>query len=228
MDKKKKYEESLAEVRLLRNSYQGVWRDNSWIKTHIGEYYTEDPAYEYYWTLIGDNYLTDWKGNIKLEIETYRKVKEINNSKILKPSKFLSRKFKNLKGYSSQILDETYISSKIESSDNYGVYAILADEEIIYIGSTTRSFDIRIKEHKDSVKSGSEKLKLYSIIRQLQQEKKKISWRPIVNCRSLKTNKIFTKDDIESMELAFISYFQPIGNLAGKEVPFRYSSAETH
>lgn len=103
-----------------------------------------------------------------------------------------------------------------------GVYALTVDDEIIYIGSTIRSFEERINEHRKNMENNSKELKVYDILRECKKQGKEIIWKIIVDCNELKVNKILTIEDVESMELGFIDYFKPKGNVAGIKTEFKY------
>lgn len=115
------------------------------------------------------------------------------------------------------------LSLEVIKDKSYGVYAILADEEIIYIGSTIRNFKIRFKEHQENIACGDESLDVYNIIRDLIKQGKNIAYKILIDCNKIKTNKKIISYDIESMELALILTYQPIGNIAGITKPFLYS-----
>lgn len=105
----------------------------------------------------------------------------------------------------------------------YGVYAICADDKIIYIGSTIRTFDIRFAEHQKAIQDLKQpQLDVYDLIRIFQEAGQTITYKPLIDCSKLQTNKTLTTHDIESMELALIQEHQPVGNIAGLTKPFLY------
>lgn len=209
-------------IECLRQEYGKKWRDKKWIESNIGEYYSWEPLYEYFWTIIGDNWQkVDWKQNIKLEQSIYNKIKGMKVNGVSGES-FLKRKFRNDKGYSAGILEECFTIIKEESNLDYGVYCIRTDEEIIYVGSTCRSFNQRMKEHAIAIETNSKELGVYDIIRELKREGKEVYYEILVDYKELNANKRINREDIESMELGFINYFKPRGNVAGIKVPFKY------
>lgn len=115
------------------------------------------------------------------------------------------------------------LSLEVVKDKSYGVYAILANEEIIYIGSTIRNFKIRFREHQENIACGDESLDVYNLIRDLIKQGKDITYKILIDCSKIKTNKKIISYDIESMELALIQEHQPIGNIAGITKPFLYS-----
>lgn len=70
-------------------------------------------------------------------------------------------------------------------------------------------------KHKDALEKNKNALYAYSFL-------DNIDMRPIIDCSQLKVNKTFTIEDIESMELALITLYQLIGNLAGRTTEFKY------
>lgn len=115
------------------------------------------------------------------------------------------------------------LSLEVVKDKSYGVYAILADEEIIYIGSTIRNFKIRFKEHQENIACGDKSLDVYDTIRTLIKQNKTITYKILIDCSKIKTNKKIIGYDVESMELALILTYQPIGNIGGITKPFLYS-----
>lgn len=115
-------------------------------------------------------------------------------------------------------------TAKIKNNkESYGVYAIYVNDKIIYIGSTTRTFDIRFNEHQKALLDLNQpQLNVYSLIRILQEAGQTITYKPLIDCSKLQTNKTLTTHDIESMELALIQEHQPVGNIAGLTKPFLY------
>ena len=93
---------------------------------------------------------------------------------------------------------------EVVKDKSYGVYGILADEEIVYIGSTIRNFKIRFKEHQENISCGDRSLDVYDTIRDLITQGKNITYKILIDCSKIKTNKPLIQYDIESMELALI------------------------
>lgn len=199
-------------VECLRQEYGKAWKDYEWIRKNIGEYCTEEPMWQYFWTLIGNNWqVVDWRHNIKIEESTYNKIRSMTVNGY-KGSTFLGRSFKNKKGYSCRIT-ETY---KIQrQGQHYGVYGLYKNDELIYIGSTIRDFEDRRQEHIEGLKAKKKELYVYSLL-------DTIDMRVIIDCSELKVNKKLNIEDVESMELALITLYKPEGNLAGRTTDFKY------
>lgn len=109
---------------------------------------------------------------------------------------------------------------KKENIISCGVYGIYQNNELIYIGMTMRNFEDRWSEHLKNIKEKNKKLYFEQFI----DIEKDIQFKRLIDICQLKTNKEITRRDIESMELALISLYKPIGNLAdGKRYEYKYS-----
>ena len=51
-----------------------------------------------------------------------------------------------------------------------GVYMIVAEDKIIYVGKTKRDFEIRFKEHKRAVEGFAQSYKIHQIIREYKEK----------------------------------------------------------
>lgn len=222
--KDQKQKENAQKAEGLRYSLEN-WRDESWIKGNIGEYFTWQPQLEYFWTIIGDNWQVaspQWKGNIVLEQKIYKKIEQMEFCG-LKGSTFLNRKFKNKKGYSAGI-----VGTYKEKPQHYGVYGIKVNDELIYIGSTMREFEERFQEHKEAIVSHSKALYVYSLLKEV--DTHSISIEIMFDCGEVvsrdggKTGPVhvFTEEEVKSIEFGYIQLLKPKGNLAGKTMPFIY------
>lgn len=190
------------------------WKDEQWIKNNIGEYYNFDIKFEYFWTLIGDNWRqNNWKGDISIEESIYNDIKKMPMGNI-----FLNRKFKR-NGYSHGITD-TYKQKEKEKVESCGVYGIYQDKELIYIGMTMREFEIRWREHLENIKLKRNEL----YFEKYMDINKEIEFEKMVDICQIQTDKIITREDVKSMELALIQVFQPKGNLEGRTMPYRYNN----
>lgn len=223
-EQRKKEQEELEKrneiIEDLKKNFNGEWKDKEWIEKNIGIYEPWDNVYEYFWSLIGNNWkVKDWKYNIQLEVRTLEKIQDIKNNGI-NGRKFLRTKYKNSKGYKANIEEKGYL--EIEYPDSFGVYGIYIEDELVYIGSTIRPFEVRFEEHRQNVKNGSNELSLYQYLREAKKNEYEVTFRVLINCGKIETNKKFDIVDVESMELALITYFQPKYNIAGIKMPFRY------
>lgn len=111
-----------------------------------------------------------------------------------------------------------YILSQMKPLKNggIGIYGIYEDNQLVYIGYTMRSFDIRWQEHRRGIAQQSDKLWLYKLIN----KKNKIDFRVLLDVTELKYNRKITKHDLEMMELALIHVFKPKYNFAGKTIEY--------
>lgn len=211
-EKNIKQRELLEAIEGLAQEYGDKWRSWEWIRKNIGEYHTEEPMWQYFWTIIGDNWkVVDWKHNIQIEESVYKK---IYNMKVngYKGSTFLGRTFKNSKGYSTGITGSYKVEKK---GKHYGVYGLFKSGQLMYIGSTIRDFEERKAEHEAALRTGQGRLYVHSLLDE-------IDMRVMIDCSELKVNKTLTIEDVESMELALIRVYQPVGNLAGRTEEFKY------
>lgn len=124
-----------------------------------------------------------------------------------------------------QYLEDTYIhpktNTKIKKKKNNssrGVYGVWVNDELFYIGSTDRSFDIRWTEHKTNIALHNNSLFWYSKLLPTD----KIEFKPLIDITQLKVERKITPNEIKIMELALIDYLKPKGNLAGRTVPFQF------
>lgn len=196
----------------LTEEYGNRWRSYEWIRKNIGTYHTEEPMWQYFWTLIGDNWqVADWKHNIKIEESIYKRIENMRvNGQSGKV--FLGRTFKNAKGYSAGIIGTYRVERK---GKHYGVYGLFKGDKLMYVGSTIRDFEERLEEHEAAFRKSIGGLYVYSLLDE-------IDMRVLIDCSEIKANKTFTIEDVESMELALIQVYQPEGNLAGRTQEFRY------
>lgn len=103
-----------------------------------------------------------------------------------------------------------------------GVYGIFEDDELIYVGETMRSFEIRMNEHNKLMQKGDSCNLMYKYIQKKFKEKK-FFMRPLVEVDvRVNANKKITRDEVCAMELGFITCFRPRFNRAGKDVWYRF------
>ena len=104
-----------------------------------------------------------------------------------------------------------------------GVYGIYIDDELIYIGSTTRTFEVRFKEHRGRMLDAGWEGQplLYGRLRQAFKEGHKLTLVPLVEVEKIKRKgKGISRRDVKIMELALISWLQPSCNVEGVSEPF--------
>lgn len=132
--------------------------------------------------------------------------------------------FINIQLQSNQVLAEN------QHGGIYGIYSVTPDGEqsLQYIGLTCRPALDRQREHADIIKDlnipipdGMEKL--YILLRNKRECGNQFIMKILISFDDLKTNKELTLEDKESMELALIEIFKPVGNTSGVDIPYRFS-----
>lgn len=104
-----------------------------------------------------------------------------------------------------------------------GIYGIYIDDELIYIGSTTRSFEVRFKEHRGRMLDAgwTGQPLLYGRLREAFKQGRSLTLVPLVEIENLKRKgKGISKRDVHIMELALISWLQPPCNVEGVTEPY--------
>lgn len=102
---------------------------------------------------------------------------------------------------------------------NGGIYAIKADEEILYIGKALTDLDERYKQHKNCFDKGKEHYgKIYEIMEEYKKKGYFVHFCPLIKISDLQiSDKEIDERELELMELALIHIYQPIGNIQGVE-----------
>ena len=103
--------------------------------------------------------------------------------------------------------------------NRFGIYAIYANEKMLYIGSTRTTFRERLSKHNSEIKEKAETNDFYSYL-SYNQDKMSFSMRPLIIFDYLKTKKEITAESCGWMELALISVFRPRFNVKGKKENF--------
>ena len=98
-----------------------------------------------------------------------------------------------------------------------GVYGIYVNGHLYYIGSTY-DFEKRFKEHQAKLRADSKELYVYKLI----QKGDVIEYKPLIKTKDVKVERQLERRDIEDMELALITLYYPIGNIAGRLQPNKY------
>lgn len=96
-----------------------------------------------------------------------------------------------------------------------GIYGIFENDELIYVGETSKSFVERFRAHSKCVKENSSISEMYSYIKD-NFEENKFCMRPLVEVDSrVKLTGELQLRDIQSIELGFITCFRPKFNIMG-------------
>ncbi len=220
--RKIKLSKDLETLAALKEVYQSEWIDSKWINSVIGTY--DNPFAEYYWTLITkDRYkIIDWKGNIQIREDIYKSIENDKTFSTYSGKNFLSRSFKNKKGYPAYIQGTyPYLTQDESGWGVYGIYYTENEEEpeLIYIGMTGRGFKTRWIEHYNIFK-GFENPEPGMILYQQNLDVDKISFSKLIDIKELKYEGTITTRDVEAMELALITLYQPKYNVLGKTKPY--------
>lgn len=120
------------------------------------------------------------------------------------------------------VSQEQYEEEQIENiSNSTGIYGIYVDEELFYIGKTTKSFKDRFQSHKYNLNNSNDQL--YRVLRLEKERGKTIVLKPIIIVEQLCVNGKLKPRDINMMELALIQEHQPKCNIQGKITPYPLS-----
>ena len=174
--------------------------------------------------------------NIK-QIQTYNLRQEhLAQSKRFERSKQRRIEQQERKQYFKQKDEEQQeIRHKEYSGGDGCIYAIYSqdwnyEKTLLYIGLTERELDIRWKEHLDYMADETKRpfgmSKLYNLLIKEKDKKGTLICKSLLQFSEIKTNKILTRQDKEAIECAFISYYRPIGNTAGIDIPYLFSNKE--
>ena len=110
---------------------------------------------------------------------------------------------------------------KYPKYNHYGIYGLYKNNQLIYIGSTSRPFKTRIHEHyqniQKAIKTGKSNFQVYSLFTQ----EDKVSTSILVDIYEVGYNRL-TDRDLKAMELAMITYFAPAGNVSGIKQGFQF------
>ena len=106
--------------------------------------------------------------------------------------------------------------------DKTGIYGIYLDNILIYIGKTTISFRQRFQQHINRYKTDDSYL--HSLMHKAKENGKNIEFKPLIIIEDLQiANGVkINERDLNSMELALITIYQPVGNVEGRLKPYKY------
>lgn len=111
---------------------------------------------------------------------------------------------------------------KRESKDR-GIYGIYYKGKLIYIGLTLRSFEERFNDHKRNLENKNEDMYLYKFLKDKDYHNNLVL-KPLINIKDIKCSNKLNERDIQMMELALITMYQPLCNVKGKYQDYRISS----
>ena len=104
-----------------------------------------------------------------------------------------------------------------ENQKEKGIYGIYYKDELIYIGNTSKSFQERFNQHLASLGSNSQYL--YTYLKELKAQPEDLSMKPLYISNDDRVNAY----GLSCIELAFIKFFQPKGNLAGRTQTYQFN-----
>lgn len=166
----------------------------------------------------GYSYLNAKEKVLKEHIEEFKPtilkvfVKEETVLNILKQMKIIPEKRK-IKG--KQVPDYVIF----EEEDGYGIYGIYNESgRLLYIGMTTRPFIKRWEEHIEKIDINKKDQQLYLYLACHKNEK--IIFKSLINIKNLKVKQKINRRDIQMMELALITYLQPLCNIQGRYIDY--------
>lgn len=98
-----------------------------------------------------------------------------------------------------------------------GIYAIMVDDEIIYIGKALNNLETRYKQHKYALNGTGDRYgKLYDLMEYYKEQGHHVWFNILIRVEDLCVgDKNIDERELELMELALIHEHQPIGNIQG-------------
>lgn len=103
------------------------------------------------------------------------------------------------------------------------IYAIMVDDDVIYVGKTKRPFEVRFAEHLYNMKcwengtyTGSQ-CDLYGYMNYAKQSGKWVHMMILLDMSDVLCERELSDADLQTMELGFISYFKQTGKLKNIE-----------
>lgn len=110
---------------------------------------------------------------------------------------------------------------KYPQYNHYGIYGLYRNNQLVYIGSTSRPFKERIREHyqniQKAIETGKSNFQIYSLFT----KNDKVSVSILIDMYEVGYKQL-TERDLRAMELAMITYFAPVGNVSGLKYGFQF------
>lgn len=168
--------------------------------------------------LVG--YFYDYfKENDTIDLEEFKKVKKYLNEhrELINNGEYSIALYETIR----QRLRELFPKNKKEKS--HGIYGIYIDDDLVYIGKTSRDFKTRFNEHKRNI--DLQKNFMYKELNKYRELGHQIYAKPLIIIENLnvKNKKSFSNIELECMELALISYLKPKYNFAGNTLPYIFN-----
>lgn len=134
------------------------------------------------------------------------------------------RRKENIK--ENELIEEKEIINEEHNDweDKTGIYGIYIDDKLIYIGKTTVSFKDRFKTHKRNMDNNNDSMYIYKLLKDAKNNKHSIQMRPIIILENLQMihKKHINSKELNCMELALITAYNPIGNIEGRLKPYTF------
>lgn len=111
--------------------------------------------------------------------------------------------------FTANIIREIDKEKESDDVNSYGVYGMYRNDELIYVGMTTRSFKQRWKEHRGHIKKKSNALSVYSLI----ENNDKIEFKILFD--AMKNGMPLSDKEVKAIERKYIVQYSPIGNVEG-------------
>lgn len=112
---------------------------------------------------------------------------------------------------------------KLKSKENKGIYGIYFNDKLIYIGKTMNSFQERFNTHKREMNSDNPSQYVSKYLKKHKKENDEVILKPLLTLQDFKVQGELSNRDIEAMELALITLYQPICNVQGKMQDYKFS-----
>ena len=109
-----------------------------------------------------------------------------------------------------------------------GIYGIYVENELVYIGKTTQSFQKRFLQHKHNMDYPDDSETQYDMYYELAVARAQgscIQLRPLFIVEYVPYDSLYniTNRDLESMEFALIYCYRPRYNIKGVKQPYKYT-----
>lgn len=128
-----------------------------------------------------------------------------------------------------KMIDNTQYMKSIDESRLkicHGVYGIYVENILVYIGKTNTNFWTRFLQHKSMMNQEVHETKgnLYKLLKAAKQNGKVITLRPIIIAEDLNVRGKVKDRDIDAMELALITLYQPQCNIEGRLREYKFDN----
>lgn len=111
------------------------------------------------------------------------------------------------------------------------IYGIMVDDDVIYVGKTTRKLEKRFGEHllcmkqeKEGTYQGTQN-NLYGYMNWAKERGKNVHMVVLLDTSDILCEREITDELLQTMELGFISYFKQTGqlkNIEGVDKPYKW------